>query len=87
MPLIRDKEKARAFIDAIEDPLTMRRTRTANGEMEIEIVIIEPTDDLGALVAEARRRGLVVRFDGQRILVEEPPSDPLPTEVTPEAGS
>jgi hypothetical protein len=84
MPLIRNKQKARQFIDAIEEPLTMRRTRVSNGEMEIEIVIVEPTDDLAAIVAAATKNGFIVRFDGQRIVIEEPPTNPLPQEVTRE---
>jgi hypothetical protein len=82
MPLIKNKQKARQFIDAIDESLSMRRTRNAEGGHEIEIVITEALDDLTALVEEAAKHGLQVRYDGARLLVEEPSEGGLPTEVT-----
>ena len=84
MSLIRDRRKATRFIDSHEESLTMRRTRDATGEIGIEIVIVEPTDNLVPIVEEAAKEGLVVRFDGSRIVIEEPPDEPLEEEVTVE---
>jgi hypothetical protein len=83
MPLIRDKEKARRFIDQIDAPLTVRQTRGPDGGLEQEI-ILEPTDDLVGIVKAAEEQGFTLSYDGQRITVEDLPKGGLPAQTTPD---
>jgi hypothetical protein len=77
-----NKKKARDFMDAVDDPMTVHRARGEDGELDVGISL-SSADDLHAIVKAAEREGLVARFDGQRILIEEPPKPGLPVEVTP----
>jgi hypothetical protein len=83
MARIKDNQKVRQFMDALDIPMVLRRERDVNGEIVSEIVIVEPTADLTEIVGEAKKHGWVAIFDGQTIRIEEPPEEGLPMEVTP----